>query len=324
MLRDFDVSLLRAFNAVVETGSVTAAARLLNRTQAAVSLQIKRLEDGLGQELFRREHRRLTLTPAGEKLIGPATDLIALNDATWGQMTTPEFEGEVRFGVPGDIVPTYIPPILRRFNAAWPSVRVTLHARYSHHLVVACEKGEIDLALTTDAVHDPQAEMLRADRLVWVAAPGSLVHRQSPLPLAVGDPKCRFRPAVFDALRRAGRNWRIVLEVPSQIAQDATVGAGIAVSASLRDSVPNYLQVLGPAAGLPELPEFLINLHHPQRGNAIVDEFARHIRLEFAQRFGGEARPQTKPPPRKTATARGDRIARIAKPRAAPTRVRRA
>lgn len=106
MLRDIDTTLLRAFTSVVETGSVTAAARLLNRTQSAISLQIKRLEDMLGVELFEREHRKLTLTQAGERLIGPAVRMVGLNDEIWGQMTTPEFDGEVRFGVPTDIVPT--------------------------------------------------------------------------------------------------------------------------------------------------------------------------------------------------------------------------
>ena len=95
-IRDIDISLLRAFTTVVETGSVTAAARLLNRTQAAVSLQIKRLEETLGQELFRREHRRLALSSAGETLIGAAQRMVAANDALWRQMTTPAFEGEIR------------------------------------------------------------------------------------------------------------------------------------------------------------------------------------------------------------------------------------
>jgi DNA-binding transcriptional LysR family regulator len=285
--RDIDVSLLRAFATVVETGSVTSAARLLNRTQAAVSLQIKRLEDLLGQELFRREHRKLTLAPGGEALVGAAQRIVAANDALWRQMTTPDFEGEVRFGVPTDIVHTYVPPVLRRFNKAWPRVRATLITGNSQTLLERMQRGDVDLTLTTDTSQNGASETLRVDRLVWVAAPDSRAHRADPLPLAIGDPTCRFRPVVLEALRQAGREWRLVLEATSQVAQEAAASAGIAVAACLRDSVPGFLGILRPEHGLPPLPDFMINLHLPTgRVDPIAEELARHVRLEIHQRFG--------------------------------------
>ncbi|MDX2202287.1 MAG: LysR family transcriptional regulator [Hyphomicrobiaceae bacterium] len=285
MLRDIDTTLLRAFTAVVETGSVTAAARMLNRTQSAISLQIKRLEDLLAVELFEREHRKLTLTPAGERLVGPAIRLVGLNDEIWGQMTTPEFDGEVRFGVPTDIVPTYIPTILRRYNRAWPQVRVTLTLGNSQHILEMLAEGDIDLALTTDAEPVRNAEMLRVDTLVFVGAPHGRAHLQSPLPLAIGDGSCRFRPVVLEALREAKRSWRLVLEVSHQVAQEATVSAGIAISAALSDSVPLFLQVLGPESGLPELPQFMINMHMgASAGSPTVKALADHVRAEFQGR----------------------------------------
>jgi DNA-binding transcriptional LysR family regulator len=288
MSRDLDISLLRAFASVVETGSVTAAARLLNRTQAAVSLQIKRLEEMFGRPLFERAHRRLVLTPVGERLVADAKRIVALNDELFGHMTTPDFAGEVRFGVPTDIVRTYIPPILRRFNQSWPRVRVTLDTGNSFHLLDRYRHGDLDVVLTTDTRRDAGAETLRIDRLVWVGAPGTQVHLEDPLPVTIGDPSCRFRPSVLDALRQAGRQWRLVLEVSNQIAQDATVSAGIAVSAALHDSVPDSLVELGVESGLPLLPEYEINMYAPNHGhNAIADELVRHIRQEFKARFGG-------------------------------------
>ena len=116
MRRDIDIGLLRAFVAVVETGSVTGAATLLSLTQAAVSQQIKRLEELFGTPLFERHHQRLSLKPAGERLMAHAQRLIALNDEVWGTMTAPAYEGEVRLGVPHDIVGPYLPPILKRFE----------------------------------------------------------------------------------------------------------------------------------------------------------------------------------------------------------------
>lgn len=297
MIRDIDMSLLRAFAAVVETGSVTAAARLLNRTQAAVSLQIKRLEEQFGVQLFEREHRRLRLTPTGERLVASAQKLVALNDELFLQMTTPDFAGEVRFGVPTDIVPTYMPAILRRFNQLWPRVRVSMRTGNSFHLLEAMQHGEIDLTLTTDAQPVEGAETLRIDQLCWVGAAGGTAHRLDPLPLAVGDHSCRFRPLALEALREAGRNWRMVLEVPSQVAQEAAVSAGIAVTACLRDSVPSTLEVLDSSAGLPALPEMYINMHTLRVGqHEAADELARHIRQEFAARFGAVPARQLRRP----------------------------
>lgn len=290
-MRDLDISLLRAFSAVVDTGSVTAAARLLNRTQAAVSLQIKRLEDAFGQALFDRHHRKLVLTPAGERLVGQAQRLVAMNDELVGEITTPEFAGEVRLGAPTDIVPTYIPQILRRYNQAWPRVRVTLQLGNSYHLLEAYRQGDLDLTLTTDAAgRGSGAETLRVDDLVWVGAPGSQLHREDPLPIAIGDQSCRFRPAVLEALRGAGRHWRLVLEVSNQVAQDVVVSAGIAVTASLRDTIPADLRELPAGHGLPLLPRYEVNLHSPKAGaRPIVDELVRQIRQEFKARFGAAA-----------------------------------
>lgn len=287
MSRDLDISLLRAFTAVVDTGSVTAAARLLNRTQAAVSLQIKRLEDQVGQTLFERGHRRLSLSPSGERLVAHAERMVAMNDELVGRISSPEFEGEVRFGVPTDIVPTYIPPILRRFTKAWPRVRVTMELGNSFHLLEKFRRHDLDLVLSTDSRPDRGAETLRIDHLVWTGTPGGTAHRETPLPIAIGDTSCRFRPSVVDALTRAGRDWRSVMEVASQLAQDAAVSAGIAVSVRLRDSIPATLVELTADAGLPALPEYQINLYAPKPGHApVVDEFARQIRQEFKARFG--------------------------------------
>ena len=285
MPRDIDISLLRAFIAVVDTGSVTGAARLLNRTQAAVSQQIKRLEEQFGTELFSREHKRITLALNGERLLAQAQKIVALNDETWGLMTTPSFRGEVRLGVPMDIVAHYTPPILRRFNNAWPHVLVSLQAGNSHELLEELDNGDIDLTLTTDLKPIRKCETLRRDKLVWVGVDESFAHQQRPLPISLGGR--RFRPAVVGALSDAGIDWRVVLEVTNQEAVNATVAAGLAVTAMLRDNVPSHLSILNQDCGLPPLPEFDINLYLPKSGTSELGlELAHHIRAEFAARFG--------------------------------------
>lgn len=290
MPRDIDVGLLRAFSAVIETGSVTGAARLLNRTQAAVSLQIKRLEDQLGVELFLREHRRLRLTKSGERMLAGAHKIVSLNDELWSAMTTPAVRGEVRLGVPMDIIQTYVPAVLRRFNQAWPQVDVTVDCRNSYDLLLAIDNGEVDVALTTDDTIIKSStrltETLRMDRLVWVGAQGARAQRTDPLPLAIGSPTCRFRPVVLEALRAQGRDWRLVTEVANDIAQRAVIEADIAIGANLKDSIASGLQEVEDA-GLPELPQFAINLTLPATGGSdAARELARHVRQEFAVRYG--------------------------------------
>lgn len=284
--RDIDIALLRAFLAVVETGGVTTAARILNRTQAAVSLQIKRLEELFGTELFVRERKRFTLSPTGERLFGSAQRLVSLNDATWGSMTTPQFEGEVRLGVPPDIVTSLIPPVLQRFNQSWPRINVSLICKASTLLLEDLAERRIDLILTTEVSCGATGETLLSDRLVWVAGPGSNAHVKRPLPVSLGSKLCRFRPEVIKTLDTAQIDWRPVSQDCNMEPVYATVKAGLAVAPLMRTCVPDYLEILGADAGLPALPNFMVNLYLPASATEVARELARHTRQCFELRFG--------------------------------------
>ncbi len=285
MSRNLDTALLRAFVAVAETSGMTSAAGVLNLTQAAVSQQIKRLEDGFGTALFTRDRRGLTLTAAGERLFARAKRLLALNDEIWADMTTPVMEGEVRLGIPYDLVTPYLPPVLKSFARAYPGVHITLECRSSPLLRHALLAGEVDLALATEREAGPDGETLVTDRLAWVGARGGEAYRQRPLPVSIGSEACAFRPAVVDALRRSGLDWRAVAEISNMDAINATVGTDLAVMSLLASTVPAALEVLPPSAGLPSLPPFSINLYAPPRGDGpIAAEFARHIRDGFLAR----------------------------------------
>jgi DNA-binding transcriptional LysR family regulator len=285
MRRDIDIGLLRAFIAVVETGSVTGAAGLLNLTQAAVSQQVKRLEDLFGTALFERHHKRLSLKPAGERLLAHAQRLIALNDEVWGTMSAPAYEGEVRLGVPHDLVGPYLPPILKRFDQAWPRVRVSLKCATTPLLQQLLHKAQLDLILTTEPRCRAGGETLMEDDLVWTGAINGTAHLREPLPLSLGDSTCEFRPSVLKSMAESGRDWRPVCEVSSMEALFASIEADLAVGAFLRGTIPSYLQVVE-SERLPMLPKFLVNMYlPPARQNEIAVELARHIRQEFAARL---------------------------------------
>jgi DNA-binding transcriptional LysR family regulator len=285
MPHNLDVSLLRAFVAVADAGGMTAASGILNLTQAAVSQQIKRLEDTLGETLITRERRGMKLTNAGERLFGRAKRLLALNDEIWTEMTTPIYEGEVRLGIPSDIVNVYLPTFLKRFAQTYPKVHVTLNCTSSAELLDLLHSGRVDLTLTTELACGPDGENLIVDNLVWVGARGGDAHWQRPLPVSIGCSDCAFRAPIREVLQKAGIEWRSITEVTNTSAQEATTAADIAVMAVLSSTVPSGLQILGKDSGLPPLPPFSVNLYLPKTGGShIAQELARHIRQAIAER----------------------------------------
>ncbi len=283
MSRNIDIGLLRAFVAVAETGGMTAASRLLNLTQAAISQQIRRLEDQLRQQLLDRDRRRAALTPAGERLYVFAQRMLALNDETWGMMTSPDFEGEVKFGVPYDVIRPFVPAILKNFAQHWPRVRITLMCSTTLRLCEMLERGEVDLTLTTEEEAGGLGELLLPSQLVWVGARGGDAYRRRPLPVSIGDGTCAFRAASLKALAGVDVDWRVTCETSDITPYCATIEADLAVAPMLALAVPRNLQVLGVEEGLPPLPVFHINMRLPRAGvSKEAEELARFVRAGFA------------------------------------------
>jgi len=275
------IDLLRTFLAVVESGGVTPAAAALNMSQAAASQQVKRLEEMLACRLFERAGRGLALAPAGERLLAPAQRLVAQSDELLSSMRAPAFAGEVRLGVPYDIIGSFVPGILRRFARAQPRVRVSLVCEDSKVVRQQLRAGGVDLALTTETECGRHGETLRTDRLVWVGMPGGDAHLKDPLPVSLGAPTCVFRPVAIEALGKARRDWRAVCEVSRLEPVHAAIEAGLAVAPLLRSSVPERFEILGRHARLPALPEFRINLYLPPGAGPAARELADHVRASF-------------------------------------------
>lgn len=276
-MRNIDVATVRAFLTVVDVGSVTKAARLLNLSQGAISQQLRRLEELSEAPLFRRDGRRLALAPKGQAVLAAARHYVGANDALAAALHAPAFQGEVKFGAPYDIIGSWTPPILRRFSKAHPSIRVTIVCRDSVLLKPAVRAGEIDLALTTEIGCDKGGETLRRDRLVWAGAKGGDAHAKDPLPLSLGSQTCIFRPAAIGALRKARRPWQAVCEISNMEPVRATLEADLAIAPLLQHSVPDSLTVLADRR-LPALPSFRLNLYVAPRRSAVVQAFADEVR----------------------------------------------
>ncbi|MFX0544247.1 LysR family transcriptional regulator [Roseovarius sp. S1116L3] len=259
-MRNLDMTTLRSFVAVADQGGVTRAAQILNLTQSAVSMQLKRLEDLLGLGLLDRSGRRIALTPAGEQMLGYARRLVALNDEVVGRLTDQVWEGEITFGVPHDIIHPVIPRVLKQFNAAFPRVRVHLSSLYSSLLMESHGKGEIDLILTTETVLGPGGETLSEVPLRFYGAQGGSAWKQRPLRIATCR-NCLFRPKAIRLLEEAGIDWESAIDSDSDGAIEATISADLAVTAMLEGTAPHLLEAVPQAAGLPDLGMQKINIY---------------------------------------------------------------
>ncbi len=283
---DIDVSLLRSFVAVAETGRMTTAAKVVNRSQGAVSQQIKRLEDLFRTPLFERHAAAVRLTRSGERLMVAAHRIIALNDEVMSQMLAVEFAGEVRLGVPHDVVGMLMPPILRLFRQDHPNVLVTLVSDTSRSLKQSLVEGEVDLTLLTEPQPGEGDLLLLSDRLVWVGAKGGDAHNRHPLPIALGQESCGFRAAAVQALTKAGIEWRAICQVGSLEPVFATLEADMAIAPFLSKTVPERLAVFT-GSHLPKLPTQFVNMRLPSTGvSALTTELARYIHEGFHKRHG--------------------------------------
>ncbi|WP_181166713.1 LysR substrate-binding domain-containing protein [Mesorhizobium sp. B2-5-4] len=286
MIRNLDTSLVRTFVTVADKASMTAAANALHLTQGAVSQQVKRLEETLGCSLFERDRRGLRLTHSGERLFDKARRLLSLNDEIWTDMMGSAVAGQVRIGVPYDLVGTLLAPVLKTYAEAYPQVEISLVCASSPELAAALAAGTIDLAVIEERVGPTSGECLAIDRLVWVGARGGAARAKRPLPVSIVADTCAFRPVVLSALNEHGLEWRSVFENGNIDATTATVRSDLAVTTWLASTVPPDLDILPFDAGLPPLPNFAINLHLPRHGvGPSAQEFARHIRGGLGRRL---------------------------------------
>ncbi len=282
MPRNLDLTALRSFAVVAETGGVTRAASQLNVTQSAVSMQLKRLEESLGQPLLERSGRGVQLTTQGEQVLSRAKRILALNDEIFARMTDPGYEGVITFGVPADIVYPHVPQILQHFDREYPRVKVDLVSSYTKRLKPMLAEGKLDAILTTEDVVDRGGETILESPLVWVGAPGGVAWRARPLRLAFEN-QCIFRVPVQRALDARGIPWEMAVESDSTRTVEATVSADLAVHAMLENAISPRLQRVHHGGDLPSLPKMRINLYRRGVSSSLVDDFVDMVRDAYSR-----------------------------------------
>ncbi|OSP55292.1 LysR family transcriptional regulator [Pseudoruegeria sp. SK021] len=280
-MRALDLTALKSFVAVADAGGVTRAANLLNLTQSAVSMQMKRLEDSLGVALLDRTARTVSLTTAGELLLSYGRRMLEMNDEIVSRLTDTHFEGELVLGVPHDLVFPHIPAIMQRFNAEFPRMRVQLLSSYTRFLKEKYARRECDVILTTEETYGEDGETLTHLPLVWVGAPGGSAWKTRPLRLAF-EKACIFRAPVQAALDKAGIGWEIAVESDSTRTIEVSVSADLAVTAMIAGMAATYLEEIPVKHHLPTLPTRQINLYVSRRDKSLPrDRMADLLRQAY-------------------------------------------
>jgi DNA-binding transcriptional LysR family regulator len=285
MPRTLDLTALRSFVAVAEAGGVTRAAGFLNLTQSAVSMQIKRLEDSLGLLLFSRSARKLALTPEGEQLLVYGRRMIGMNDEVMARLTCTSHEGEIRLGVPHDVVYPAIPGIMKRLSLLYPRVKINLVSSFTILLKDAFARGALDIILTTEDRPGPEGEQLSTRDLIWVGAEGGSTWQRRPLRLGFKE-TCIFRAMAQSRLDAAGIPWEMAYEGESEHAIEATVAADLAICARLAGAMPHGTVPIQHRGQLPALGHVAMCLYVAP---TLKGEAAQMLVSDMRRAYGAEA-----------------------------------
>ena len=283
-----DAEQLRTLVAIADTGSFPRAAEEVNKTQAAVSMQMRRLEEIVGRKLFVKNGRQNQLTGDGEHLLEYARRIITLNNEAMSILAEPELAGHVRIGTPDDYAERFLPGIFARFARTHPLVEVEILCQGSHSLMELINRGELDLAIATHSDCGVHGEVIRRERLCWVGSPRHRLEEREVLPLAAGPSSCSWRHSATRALDELNRPYRVLYTSPSATAVVAAVMSGLAVTVLPESAVRPGMRRLSTDEGYPDLPYCDIALLRAAGStSSSVDALATHVEdslsnLDFA------------------------------------------
>ncbi len=274
-----DLDQLRTFVAIAEIGSFTAAADVVHKTQSAVSMQMRRLEERVGRPIFMRDGRQSRLTEDGRRLLEYARRMIRLNDETLAAFTDPGLTGTIRLGLPDDYADRLLPTVLAGFSRINPMIEICVDCQPTRTINAMIRDAELDLGIITHGDnHEYRGDVIRREPLYWVSARDHCTHELDPVPLALGPDSCCWRSQAVRALDRVGRRFRIAYSSGHALALSGAVLAGLAVSVLPESAIRMNMRILGPREGFPDLvPAEVALIRADHAKHPIHDALANHI-----------------------------------------------
>lgn len=282
-----DIEALRSFIAFVDTGSFTRAARQACRTQGAISMQMKKLEQDSGQTLFQKQGRYLVLTDAGRTLVSYARRLVAMHDDVLTQLNQQGQHAPIRIGCPDDYAESVLPDLVSCLQAQRPQASLRVYCDSSTQLRRLLDNGAIDLAILTRAPEKEEGYLVRHDHGVWVHGGYPKLLQQTPLPLILYEADCKFHSSAIDGLEKQGRGYQLVCATSSATVIKSLLRRGLGVSAMAVSSLSTGIVMADPASALPELTVVDIVLAlgattHPLVDMTTVADLSARLRRHYS------------------------------------------
>ncbi len=272
-----DLDQLQSFCAIADCGTFTEAARRVNKTQSAVSMQIKRLEERLGHALLSRDGRSVSLTHHGEALYSRARKMLKINAEIMDQFSDTEMAGTIRFGVPDDYAVRLLPVILSHFQKTHPKIIIDVQCQPSKELLEGMTRGKYDLIVFTQGTSHAYGELFRIEKMFWVAAQGGQALNIDPLPIA-GGAQCNWKTNAIEVLDRIGREHRIAYTSENALAIASAVLTDLAVGFLPESALQPGMLAISEDRNLPRLRDAEIALMRASHAyGGIYDALARHI-----------------------------------------------
>ena len=264
-MKNIPMDLLRTFTTINDLGGFTQAGELLGRSQPAISLQVKRLEELLDVPLFNRVGG-LQLTEEGRILYGSARKILEMNDAVVSRLSTPSVSGTVRLGTPNDFEVSFLPVLLSKFSRAYPDVTLDVNSDVSINLRNGYKKGSYDLVMTMDEYqeHGFAEDDYIIETLSWIADPGFVLNNNQPVPLVLYPQGCIYRKHITDALNKANIPWRVLYCSSSLLGIQSAIKAGLGISALVLNTIPEIFQAEKTYSDLPDLGKVTIGFNYDQ------------------------------------------------------------
>lgn len=264
-MKNIPMDLLRTFTTINDLGGFTQAGELLGRSQPAISLQVKRLEELLDVPLFNRVGG-LQLTEEGRILYSSARKILEMNDAVVSRLSTPSVSGTVRLGTPNDFEVSFLPVLLSKFSRAYPDVTLDVNSDVSINLRDGYKKGSYDLVMTMDEYHEHGfgKEDYIVETLSWIADPGFVLNNNQPVPLVLYPQGCIYRKHITDALNKANIPWRVLYCSSSLLGIQSAIKAGLGISALVLNTIPEIFQAEKTYSDLPDLGKVTIGFNYDQ------------------------------------------------------------
>lgn len=290
MSSPLDLDQLQTFCVIADCGSFTEAARQVHKTQSAVSMQIKRLEERLGQSLFKRDGRSISLTPEGDTLYSLARRMLRINAEIVDTFSDEVLAGNIRFGVPDDYAVRLLPVILSGFQRTHPKIMVDVRCKASEELLAGMRSGQFDIIVFTQGTNHEFGELFRTEKMFWVTSHGGVALGTDPLPLACGPQCCYWRANAIEELNRIGRDYRIAYTSSNATAIASAVLSDLAVGFLPESALQPGMRVLAQDAGLPRLRDAQIALMRASHAyGGIYDALANHIVATMGNLEGHDA-----------------------------------